>query len=114
MTSKIVLVALLSLTFSAKPMQSTFQILEKTGEYLTEFAPEIALVGGTLLANHNERPDVYSPMPMMEEVKYTSDNEYSDLVDQVESIKEQRRIDDLGLRVYAAPENKKPGICNLI
>lgn len=72
---KYILLAAL-LTFSAKPMaQQTFSILEKTGAYLSEMAPEIAAFGGSLIiADQMDRPDVFTPMPMTEPVKYTSDD----------------------------------------
>ncbi len=99
MKSKLIVATFLAITFSAKPMQQAFTILEKTAEILTEMAPEIAAVGGAVLMN--ERSDNYNPMPLCEEIKYNSG--HLDLVSEF-----------VNEATNSCGNKKSNGTCNLI
>ena len=104
---KLIVVAFLGITFNAKPMQQTVNILEETSSYLAKYAPEIAAIGGIILKNSEDRPDVYSPRPMMEEVRYDS-SEISTLEDAMDIPKNIIENEN-----NYTKEQKKSGGCDL-
>jgi len=76
MKVKILALAILCSTFSAKPMYQP--ILESTLSFLVETAPEIAMVGGSLALALNE-PRTGNPMPQPEMEQVGNDSQGKDI-----------------------------------
>ena len=106
----LVAVVFLGATFSAKPMyQQTFSVLEKTASYISEFAPEIASVGGSLLIFPEvtkDRSDNNFMEPQTEMVKYDSNGRPGS-----NEVVLGRSI--LDSSILAGQESKKNGNCEL-